>query len=365
MAVETQGLRRRGLEKTSVPGHKSGPAVSLENPNSKYPLPPFPEQHAMLGQQIRRTGDELCANLPILDSATIGPGAMFMDRSSNQRSLLDSVLDSFEATPDARLREIIKSLVEHLHHLVAEVRLSHEEWQKGIEFLTAVGKKCTPERQEFMLLSDVLGISSAVDVANDMHPEATPGTVLGPYYMSDSPQRANGASLIDTDDGGSHLRVHGLISDVSGNPIPEARVDVWSCASNGLYPAQDPAQAPTNLRGVIAADLQGRFEFAVLRPHNYSIPMDGPVGELMRSTLRSPMRAAHVHMIVSAAGYHGVTTHLFDGECKYLSADSVFSTREQLVRRFSKDSAGELTVTFNVRLMALDPPKSQVPLPRQ
>jgi len=278
-----------------------------------------------------------------------------MDRTSNQRSLVDSVLASFESTPDARLRKIMRSLVEHLHQLVAEVHLSHEEWRKGIEFLTAVGKKCTPERQEFMLLSDVLGISSAVDVANDMHPEATPGTVLGPYYIADSPQRSNGASLIDTDDGGLHLRVRGVVSDVSGNPIPGARVDVWSCASNGLYPAQDPAQAPTNLRGLMVADRQGRFEFTVLRPHNYSIPMDGPVGELMRSTLRSPMRAAHVHLIVSAAGYHGVTTHLFDSECNYLSADSVFSTREQLVRKFSKDGTGQLTATFDVRLMELDP----------
>ena len=128
-----------------------------------------------------------------------------MDSSLSSQQLVEAVLASFESTPDERLREIIKSLVSHLHQFVADVKLSHEEWQKGIEFLTAVGKKCSPERQEFMLLSDVLGVSSAVDVTNDNDPSATPGTVLGPYYIADSPRRPPGASLIDTDDGGPHL----------------------------------------------------------------------------------------------------------------------------------------------------------------
>jgi protocatechuate 3,4-dioxygenase beta subunit len=203
-----------------------------------------------------------------------------------------------------------------------------------------------------MLLSDVLGVSSAVDVTNDNDPSATPGTVLGPYYIADSPRRPPGASLIDTDDGGPHLRVRGVVRDLSGIPIPRATIDVWSCASNGLYPAQDPAQAPTNLRGLMSTDEQGRFEFIVLRPHNYSIPMDGPVGDLMRATSRSPMRAAHVHLIISADGYQGVTTHLFDGECEYLSSDSVFSTRKALIRKFREDAAGEMSATFDVNLAA-------------
>jgi hydroxyquinol 1,2-dioxygenase len=273
-----------------------------------------------------------------------------MSRSESQQALLQAVVDSFQNTPDARLREIIQALARHLHQFVAEVHLSHEEWQKGIEFLTAVGKACSGNRQEFMLLSDVLGISSAVDVANDSHAAATPGTVLGPYYVPDSPQRSFGASLIDTDDGGQQLRVTGTVSSVGGAPIANAVVDIWSCASNGLYPAQDPAQSPTNLRALMHTDALGRFDFIVLRPTNYSIPMDGPVGELMRAAARSPMRAAHVHLIISAAGYQGVTTHLFDSECKYLASDSVFSTRKSLIRKFESAADGRLSAVFDVRL---------------
>ena len=267
-----------------------------------------------------------------------------------ERELLKEVLSSFQKTPDARLRQIIEALVLHLHQFVADIHLTHDEWQKGIEFLTAVGKACTPERQEFMLLSDVLGLSSAVDVAQNADAAATPGTVLGPYYLADSPRRPNGASLIDTDDGGQRLQISGTVRSVDGTPLANACVDIWSCASNGLYPAQDPAQAPTNLRALLNADTEGRFDFVVLRPTNYSIPMDGAVGELMRTVARSPMRAAHVHLIISAPGYHGVTTHLFDGECPFLSSDAVFSTRKPLIRHFERRSDGSLSAIFNVAL---------------
>jgi protocatechuate 3,4-dioxygenase beta subunit len=267
-----------------------------------------------------------------------------------ERELLREVLSSFQKAPDARLRQIIEALVQHLHQFVADVHLTHDEWRKGIEFLTAVGKACTPERQEFMLLSDVLGLSSAVDVAQNADAAATPGTVLGPYYIPDSPRRPNGASLIDTDDGGQRLQISGTVRSVDGTPLANASVDIWSCASNGLYPAQDPAQAPTNLRAVLNTDAAGRFDFIVLRPTNYSIPMDGPVGELMRTVARSPMRAAHVHLIISAPGYQGVTTHLFDGECPFLPSDAVFSTRKQLIRHFERLSDGSLSAMFNVAL---------------
>jgi hydroxyquinol 1,2-dioxygenase len=275
---------------------------------------------------------------------------MPMSRSDAQQKLLQAVLDSFQGTPDARLRQILQSLALHLHQFIADVHLSHEEWRKGIEFLTAVGKTCTADRQEFMLLSDVLGISSAVDVANDSHAAATPGTVLGPYYVPDSPRRPLGASLIDTDDGGERLHVSGTVRTVEGRPIANAEIDIWGCASNGLYPSQDPAQAPTNLRGLMNTDAQGRFDFIILRPINYSVPMDGPVGDLMRASSRSPVRAAHVHLIISAPGYQGVTTHLFDSECPYLPTDAVFSTRDSLVRKFERTAGGQLNSSFDVVL---------------
>jgi protocatechuate 3,4-dioxygenase beta subunit len=274
-----------------------------------------------------------------------------MGQPFNASNLLDRVQQSFDKSPDPRLREILQALVRHLHAFVSEVRLTHAEWRQSIEFLTAVGKTCTSDRQEFMLLSDVLGISSAIDVANDENPAATPGTVLGPYHVSNSPPRPYGASLIDTDDGGQHLRVRGTVRDVAGEPIPGALIDVWSCASNGLYPAQDPQQAQTNLRGLLHADAAGHYEFTVLRPINYSIPMDGPVGALMRATTRSAQRAAHVHLIVSAAGYREVTTHLFDSKCAYLATDSVFSTRPDLIKIFSLGANGELHVSFDIVLV--------------
>lgn len=274
-----------------------------------------------------------------------------MSHPDAAQELLQTVQKSFQGTPDTRLREILQSLVLHLHRFIADVNLTHDEWKKGIDFLTAVGQKCTAERQEFMLLSDVLGISSAVDVANDIDPSATPGTVLGPYYVPDSPHRALGASLIDTDDGGERLHVAGTVRNLEGRPIANAEIDIWGCASNGLYPSQDPTQAPTNLRGLMHSDVQGRFDFIILRPINYSVPMDGPVGDLMRATSRSPVRAAHVHLI-SAPGYQGVTTHLFDAECPYLPTDAVFSTRDSLIRKFERTAGGPLKTTFDVVLAA-------------
>jgi hydroxyquinol 1,2-dioxygenase len=265
-------------------------------------------------------------------------------------ALLAEVQSRFSTAPNPRLREILNAVVQHLHQLATELRLTHVELERTINFLTAVGQTCTPDRQEFMLLSDVLGFSSVVDLINDHDCAATPGTVLGPYHVANAPIRAFGASLIDTDDGGQRLRVRGIVRSLDGAPIPGASIDVWSCASNGLYPAQDPAQAPSNLRGLLTADAHGRYEFVVLRPLNYSIPMDGPVGRLMEATARSPMRAAHVHLIVTAPGHYGVTTHLFDRACPYLASDSVFSVRDALVRTFESGKDGELEVTFDVML---------------
>jgi hydroxyquinol 1,2-dioxygenase len=180
--------------------------------------------------------------------------------------LLAEVQSRFSATPDPRLRQILLALMPHLHQLATELHLTPMELERGIKFLTAVGQRCTPDRQEFMLLSDVLGLSSAVEVVNDHDSLATPGTVLGPCHVANAPTRAFGASLIDTDDGGQHLRVRGVVRCVDGTPIPGASIDVWSCASNG--------------------------EFVVVHPRNHSIPMDGPVGRLTsHRTLANARRA--------------------------------------------------------------------------
>ncbi len=271
-------------------------------------------------------------------------------------SLLRLARDSFGAAPDPRTRFLLQSLVTHLHRFIGETGLTHAEWHAAIAFLTAVGAKCSDERQEFMLLSDVLGVSSAVDFAAGGDPSATPGTVLGPYYSPGAPLRENGASLVDTDDGGQRLRVDGTVRSVDGRPLAGALVEVWSCASNGLYPGQDPAQAPGNLSGRLHADGEGRFAFTVLRPRNYSIPVDGPVGDLMRACARDTQRAAHVHLLVSAPGHVAVTTHLFDAACPCIEDDCVFSTRPALVRRFEVAPDGLAGTRFDVVLdRALSP----------
>lgn len=174
-----------------------------------------------------------------------------------EQQLLHSVRALQEATPNPRLREVLQALVRHIYELASELRLTREEWLAGLKSLNRTGQTSTADRDEFMLLSDVLGLSSLMDILHEQ-PGATAGTVLGPYHVPDSPQRENGACVIDTDDGGDRLTVSGVVRSMDGKPIPGALIDVWSCATNGLYPAQDSAQAPTNLRALITADDTGQ-----------------------------------------------------------------------------------------------------------
>jgi catechol 1,2-dioxygenase len=269
--------------------------------------------------------------------------------SAPPKQLVEAVLALHEATPDARQREVLRSLIALLHRFATEVRLTREEWLAGLAFLNRVGQKSTADRDEFMLLSDVLGLSSLIDVLHQPQ-GATEGTVLGPYYAPDSPARPLGASVIDTDDGGDRLTVSGTVRSRDGSALGGATIDVWSCAANGLYPAQDPRQARTNLRGVFTADRDGHYEFITLRPTNYSVPTDGPVGELLRRTGRSPQRAAHVHMIVSAAGHQSLVTHLFDRQCPYLASDAVFSVRPSLIGDFEPAGERAWRARFDVTL---------------
>jgi protocatechuate 3,4-dioxygenase beta subunit len=273
-------------------------------------------------------------------------------RTEAETELLDAVLATIKGTPNPRLREVMTALVRHLHEFASEVQLTQAEWLMGINFLTAVGKFSTDERNEFILLSDVLGLSSLVEtVGFGGTDEATANTVLGPFWQPDSPHRANGASILDTPDPDAPvLKISGSVKALDGSPIANASVDVWMAARNGLYWQQDPKQARTNLRGVFHTDANGRYSFETVRPVSYPVPMDGPVGPLMNAMARSPMRATHIHFIVKAPGYKTVTTHLFDSECPYLETDAVFSVRESLVQTFGKED-GHYTASFNVTLM--------------
>ncbi len=253
--------------------------------------------------------------------------------------LTDDVLESFAAAPDPRLRELITALVRHLHAFAVETRLTPEEWMAGLQFLTATGQKCDARRQEFVLLSDVLGLSSLVDVINAAA-DATESTVLGPFYVAGAPARAMGEHIGRPEDGSPTL-VRGRVTDVAGRPLDGATLDVWQSNDSGLYDTQDPGQPSFNLRGVFVTGPDGRFEFRTARPASYPIPTDGPVGGLLRATGRSHWRAAHIHAIVSAPGRRPVTTHIFDADNPYLDSDAVFGVRDSLVRPFRPAGPGD------------------------
>lgn len=251
----------------------------------------------------------------------------------------------------ARLSEIARAAVAHLHAFVKDVGLSQSEWMAGIRFLTAVGLACTDTRQEFILLSDTMGVSSLVEMMSfDADPGATENTVLGPFYVEGSPQLANGDSIVRGEVGGTPLHVSGKVTDTSGVAIPGALVDVWQTAPNQLYAVQDPSQDPFNLRGKFFTEPDGSFAFETVRPVPYSVPDDGPVGRLLRQLGRHPMRPAHVHFMVSAPGYLSVTTHVFDAESPYLDSDTVFGVRESLVAPFEPDGKGGHSLRFDVAL---------------
>lgn len=256
---------------------------------------------------------------------------------SNQ--LTDDVLRAYGDTPDPRLRELLTSLIRHLHAFAVETELTSAEWMAGLQFLTAVGQLCDDERQEFVLLSDVLGLSSLVETLNGPQ-GATEATVLGPFYLAGAPRRELGAAIGRPQDGEPTL-IRGRVTDTRGMPIAAASLDVWQCASNGLYDIQDPHQPEFNLRGVFTTGADGAYSFRAVRPVSYPVPVDGPVGAIFRSTGRHHWRAAHVHAIVRAPGYRPVTTHIFDAANEFNDSDAVFGVRDSLVREFRPAGDGD------------------------
>jgi len=252
-----------------------------------------------------------------------------------EQQLTDEVVQRLDATFNDRLREVMQSLVRHLHAFAREVRLTESEWMAGIQFLTATGRITDDKRQEFILLSDTLGLSSLVEmITHASSQEVTESTILGPFYLPDAPWRENGDSIEVGDVGGQKAVVSGTVRDTEGMPISGAIVDVWQTAPNGLYDIQDPEQPEFNLRGRFRTDADGGYRFASVRPADYPIPDDGPVGKLLAETGRHPWRAAHIHVKVSAEGFAPLTTHLFDSASKYLHSDTVFGVKDSLVREF-------------------------------
>ncbi|WP_406193854.1 intradiol ring-cleavage dioxygenase [Streptomyces sp. NBC_01017] len=251
-------------------------------------------------------------------------------------TVTDEVVASLRGTDDPRLRELLTGLIRHLHAFARESRLTQEEWERAVGFLTATGQACTRTRQEFIMLSDVLGLSMLLETINERHgPGATESTVLGPFHMTESPVRALGAN-IDLVGDGEPCVVSGRVLSRDGGPLPGAVVDVWQADGNGFYDVQQPdVQPPGNGRGLFIADGEGRFRFRTCVPSPYPIPTDGPVGALLRATGRHPYRPAHIHFIVSADGHTPVTTHIFVAGSDYLDSDAVFAVKPGLVTDFA------------------------------
>lgn len=249
--------------------------------------------------------------------------------------LTQRVVDSLQACPDRRLRELLGNLIRALHRFAVENSLTEAEWFAAVRFLTEVGHMSDDRRQEFILLSDTLGLSMMVDLVNHATGGgATESTVLGPFYVPDSPWRENGDAITD-DLGSNPLLVNGHVRDTHEMPLAGAVVDVWQNAANRLYAVQDKGQSPDNLRGRFRTRADGGFAFRTVRPVDYPIPDDGPVGRMLAATGRHPWRPAHVHLIATAEGYVPVTTHIFDSESRYLDSDVVFGVKQSLVHTFA------------------------------
>jgi catechol 1,2-dioxygenase len=264
-------------------------------------------------------------------------------------TVTDEAVASLEGTADPRLRELLTGLIRHLHAFARETRLTQAEWERAIGFLTETGKMCTDTRQEFILLSDVLGLSMLVETINgDRAAGSTESTVLGPFHMTESPVRELGAN-IDLVGGGEPCVVSGRIVSGDGTPLPGALLDVWQADGNGFYDVQQPdVQPPGNGRGLFTADAEGRFWFRTCVPSPYPIPTDGPVGELLKATGRHPYRPAHIHFIASAEGHAPVTTHIFVAGSDYLDSDAVFAVKQSLVEDFTPTDDPSLAREFGI-----------------
>jgi hydroxyquinol 1,2-dioxygenase len=265
-----------------------------------------------------------------------------MTTTDVEATITENVLRSLEGTPDARLKTVMTSLIGHLHAFIREVELTEAEWFQAIQFLTRTGQMCDDRRQEFILLSDTLGVSMLVDAINHRaEGSVTESTVLGPFYREGARELPAGAS-ISLDGAGEPAIVSGRVLSADGTPIAGALLDVWEGNENGLYEQQDPNQPDMNLRGRFRTDAEGRYEIVAIKPVSYPVPDDGPVGEMLRALGRHAYRPAHIHFIVSADGHAPLTTHLFARGDPYLGSDVVFGTKDSLIVDFVRhDSAGE------------------------
>jgi protocatechuate 3,4-dioxygenase beta subunit len=267
---------------------------------------------------------------------------MIEQRNTTEDDITNEALERFAQTPDPRLRQIMLSLIGHLHAFVKEVELTEAEWFQAIEILTKAGQMSDDKRQEFILFSDTLGVSMVVDLLSHRKPDgATESTVFGPFHRLNAPEMPDGGNIAHLDKEGPPALVSGRVLDLDGRPIAGALLDVWQAQTSGLYDSQDPNLDEMHMRGKFHTDAEGRYLVRTVRPVHYPIPSDGPVGAMLQATGRHPWRPAHIHFVVSAEGYEPVTTHIFDSADEYLASDAVFAVKESLICDFIRHNTGE------------------------
>lgn len=245
---------------------------------------------------------------------------------------LEQVLAAYSSPVDARVGEIARAAIKHLYAFIEEVGLTREEWFQGIQFLTDIGQKCDDKRQEFILLSDTLGVSMLVEMINQRGAEGTTDpTVFGPFHIPGAPEKQMGDTIVIRDPDGEPRTFRGTVRDLSGNPLDGVLLDVWQGSSNGLYDVQDPEAPEWNMRGRFTTGPDGAYSFVTSRPVYYPIPDDGPVFTMLAAAGRHNFRPGHTHVVLSKPGYKTIITHVFDRDSKYLDSDAVFGVRDSLV----------------------------------
>lgn len=273
-------------------------------------------------------------------------------RSITLDNITEAVVGALSDDIPARNREILESALKHMHAFMKEVDLTYEEWLGAMEWMRRAGDISDDSRNEFILISDILGVEVLADMLDKKptHNE-TISTVLGPFYRENPPVLPKGASIIQKDfEGQETVRVSGTIRDTEGNPVPGVTMDVWEDAPNGLYEQQDPDQPDFNLRGRFETDADGAYDFVAIRPVPYPIPYDGAAGELLKYMGHHPMRPGHIHFMIMKDGYKSLISQIYDSETEYLDNDSVFAVKEELIGTMTKAPEGadtDLVMTFD------------------
>ena len=261
-------------------------------------------------------------------------------------TILTEALSAYQDIDDPRIKEILQAAIKHVHAFAAELKLTHEEWLDGVEYLTAIGHMCTEGRQEFILLSDLLGLSALVELQdrNAIGIE-TPGSVVGPFHATGSPFIPIGGSIdIDQVPGGETALVRGTVRDMDGNPIAGAELDIWQTAQNQLNAIQDSNQSENNLRGKQLTDENGNYGFITIKPVPYTVPRDGPAGRILDISKRHGLRTAHIHIGIEAEGVKPLITEIYPDDDPYLDDDTVFGACQALTMQYVKNTDSNIPV---------------------